>query len=82
MNTAKAELDADKDAVVNTMVMPQVYKDTVKKWNGKDLSKQSDMDQYEKYNGWFVGYVETKSNVYFFATNISITKPKRIIWLI
>ena len=48
MNTAKAELDANKDAVVNTMVMPQVYKDTVKKWNGKDLSKQSDMDQYEK----------------------------------
>lgn len=48
MNTAKAELDADKDAVVNTMVMPQVYKDTMKKWNGKDLSKQSDMDQYEK----------------------------------
>ena len=48
MNTVKAELDADKDAVVNTMVMPQVYKDTVKKWNGKDLSKQSDMDQYEK----------------------------------
>lgn len=35
MNTAKAELDADKDAVVNTMVMPQVYKDTVKKWSGK-----------------------------------------------
>lgn len=48
MNTAKAELDADKDAVVNTMVMPQVYKDTVKKWNGKDLSKRSDMDQYKK----------------------------------
>ena len=48
MNTAKSELDADKDAVVNTMVMPQVYKDTMKKWNGKDLSKQSDMDQYEK----------------------------------
>lgn len=35
MNTAKAELDADKDAVVNTMVMPQVYKDTVKKWSNK-----------------------------------------------
>ena len=35
MNTAKAELDADKDAVVNTMVMPQVYKDTVNKWSGK-----------------------------------------------
>ena len=35
MNTAKAELDADKDAVVNTMVMPQVYKDTVKKWSSK-----------------------------------------------
>lgn len=35
MNTAKSELDADKDAVVNTMVMPQVYKDTVKKWSGK-----------------------------------------------
>ena len=34
MNTAKADADADKDAVVNTMVMPQVYKDTVKKWNG------------------------------------------------
>lgn len=33
MNTVKAELDADKDAVVNTMVMPQVYKDTVTKWN-------------------------------------------------
>lgn len=48
METAKAELDADKDAVVNTMGMPQVYKDTMKKWNGKDLSKQSDMDQYEK----------------------------------
>lgn len=48
MNTAKADSDADKDAVVNTMVMPQVYKDTVKKWNDKDLSKQSDMDQYEK----------------------------------
>ena len=24
----------------------------------------------EKFNGWFVGYIETKSNVYFFATNI------------
>lgn len=36
MNTVKAELDADKDAVVNTMVMPQVYKDTVKKWSTKD----------------------------------------------
>lgn len=36
MNTAKAELDADKDAVVNTMVMPQVYKDTVKKWSTRD----------------------------------------------
>ena len=48
MNTAKADSDADKDAVVNTMVMPQVYKDTVKKWNDRDLSKQSDMDQYEK----------------------------------
>ncbi|RGS45015.1 class D beta-lactamase, partial [Bacteroides xylanisolvens] len=24
----------------------------------------------KKYNGWFVGYVETKSNVYFFATNV------------
>ena len=35
MNTVKADSDADKDAVVNTMVMPQVYKDTVKKWNGK-----------------------------------------------
>ena len=35
MNTAKADSNADKDAVVNTMVMPQVYKDTVKKWNGK-----------------------------------------------
>lgn len=21
----------------------------------------------EKYNGWFVGYVETKSNVFFFC---------------
>ena len=48
MNTAKADSDKDRDAVVNTMVMPQVYKDTVKKWNDKDLSKQSDMDQYEK----------------------------------
>lgn len=48
MNTAKAELDADKDAVVNTMIIPQVYKDTIKKWTGKDLSKQSDMDQYVK----------------------------------
>ena len=36
MNTAKADSDADKDAVVNTMVMPQVYKDTVKKWSTKD----------------------------------------------
>ena len=35
MNTAKAELDTDKDAVVNTMVMPQVYKDTIKKWSHK-----------------------------------------------
>ena len=36
MNTAKAESNTDKDAVVNTMVMPQVYKDTVKKWSTKD----------------------------------------------
>lgn len=36
MNTAKADSDADKDAVVNTMVMPQVYKDTVKKWSTRD----------------------------------------------
>ena len=43
MNTAKAELDADKDAVVNTIVMPQVYKDTVKKWSGK-----SHTDDYYK----------------------------------
>ena len=34
MNTAESESESDKDAVVNTMVMPQVYKDTVKKWNG------------------------------------------------
>lgn len=38
MNTAKAELDADKDAVVNTMVMPQVYKDTIKKWSTRDYT--------------------------------------------
>lgn len=38
MNTAKADSDADKDAVVNTMVMPQVYKDTVKKWSTKDYT--------------------------------------------
>lgn len=36
MNAAKADSDSDKDAVVNTMVMPQVYKDTVKKWSTKD----------------------------------------------
>ena len=36
MNTAKADSDADKDAVVNTMVMPQVYKDTVRKWSTRD----------------------------------------------
>lgn len=35
MNTAKADSDSDKDAIVNTMVMPQVYKDTVKKWSNK-----------------------------------------------
>jgi beta-lactamase class D len=26
--------------------------------------------------GWFVGYVETKDNVWFFATNLDITKPE------
>ena len=30
------------------------------------------------YIGWFVGYVETKENVYFFATNIEGTKLERI----
>jgi len=25
----------------------------------------------EKYNGWYVGYVEANNNVYFFATNMS-----------
>ncbi|ARW75435.1 hypothetical protein A3P64_04785 [Lactobacillus johnsonii] len=36
MNAAKADSNADKDTVVNTMVMPQVYKDTVKKWLTRD----------------------------------------------
>lgn len=36
MNTAESDSDSEKDAVVNTMVMPQVYKDTVKKWSTKD----------------------------------------------
>ncbi|VAW33127.1 Beta-lactamase [hydrothermal vent metagenome] len=28
----------------------------------------------KSYNGWYIGYIETPSNVYFFATNISPTK--------
>jgi len=27
----------------------------------------------EQYNGWFVGYIEVKDNVYFFATNLEPT---------
>ncbi|WP_436341313.1 SEC10/PgrA surface exclusion domain-containing protein [Lactobacillus johnsonii] len=48
MNTAKAELDADKDAVVNTMVMPQAYKDTVKKWSGSWAGKSNTDDYYKE----------------------------------
>lgn len=53
MNTAKAELDADKDAVVNTMVMPQVYKDTVKKWSTKDHTDDYDKEmEAASWIGW------------------------------
>lgn len=53
MNTAKAELDADKDAVVNTMVMPQVYKDTVKKWNGANPTGDYDKEmEAASWVGW------------------------------
>lgn len=53
MNTAKAELDADKDAVVNTMVMPQVYKDTVKKWSTRDHTDDYDKEmEAASWIGW------------------------------
>lgn len=53
MNTAKADSDADKDAVVNTMVMPQVYKDTVKKWNDKTLTDDYDKEmEAASWIGW------------------------------
>lgn len=32
----------------------------------------------DKYNGWFVGYVETKSNCYFFATNVIPSKDLNV----
>ena len=53
MNTAKAELDADKDAVVNTMVIPQVYKDTVKKWSTRDHTDDYDKEmEAASWIGW------------------------------
>ena len=53
MNTAKADSDADKDAVVNTMVMPQVYKDTVKKWNGANPTGDYDKEmEAASWVGW------------------------------
>lgn len=53
MNTAKADSDSDKDAVVNTMVMPQVYKDTVKKWNGANPTGDYDKEmEAASWVGW------------------------------
>ena len=53
MNTAKADSDADKDAVVNTMVMPQVYKDTVKKWSTRDHTDDYDKEmEAASWIGW------------------------------
>lgn len=53
MNTAKADSDADKDAVVNTMVIPQVYKDTVKKWSTKDHTDDYDKEmEAASWIGW------------------------------
>lgn len=53
MNTAKADSDSDKDAVVNTMVMPQVYKDTVKKWNGENPTGDYDKEmEAASWVGW------------------------------
>lgn len=53
MNTAKADSDSNKDAVVNTMVMPQVYKDTVKKWNGANPTGDYDKEMAAaSWVGW------------------------------
>lgn len=57
MNTAKADSDADKDAVVNTMVMPQVYKDTVKKWSSK---KHTDDYYKEMAAASWVGWTQNE----------------------
>ena len=53
MNTAKADSDSDKDAVVNTMVIPQVYKDTVKKWSTRDHTDDYDKEmEAASWIGW------------------------------
>ncbi len=53
----------------------------------KDLIIQEKTDTYtlrgktgsvvrvDKYQGWFVGWLETKDNVYFFATNLETSNP-------
>jgi beta-lactamase class D len=52
----------------------------------RDIMLVEETDQYklsgksglsnsnEKYNGWFVGYIELKNNTYFFATNLEPIK--------
>ncbi|WP_188433244.1 BlaR1 family beta-lactam sensor/signal transducer [Kroppenstedtia guangzhouensis] len=52
----------------------QTVKDTIKleKKVGKQLSGKTGTGAVnnKNINGWFIGYVETKENTYFFATNI------------
>lgn len=40
----------------------------------KLLGKSGLSNENNKYNGWFVGYIELKKNTYFFATNL---EPKK-----
>jgi len=37
--------------------------------------KTGSVVRVSNYQGWFVGYLETQENVYFFATNMESTDP-------
>lgn len=52
------------DAMKNMMVVKATNEYTISAKTGLSV-------RLDKYNGWYVGYVETIGNVFFFATNIS-----------
>ena len=60
----------DNNIVKNVMIEKKTDSYTLRAKTGSGLVKTLDI-------GWYVGYIETKDNVYFFATRLQQDEPDK-----